>query len=71
VAASSAGRLAKHQGHRSRGAEIYDLKGDPRGERNRYREGDPVSAERLGTLLGFFQAQTLRKPGYSVPYRKW
>jgi len=51
--------------------EIYDIANDPKEENNLYREGDPLSAERLGALNSFFEAQTLRRPGYKVPYRKW
>jgi arylsulfatase A-like enzyme len=51
--------------------EIYDIAHDPKEEYNLYREGDPVSAQRLGVLTAFFEAQTLRRPGYKVPYRKW
>lgn len=59
------------QDSRSRSVEIYDLNTDPREENNLYREDAPSSNERLGALLGFFQAHTLRRPGYKVPYRKW
>jgi hypothetical protein len=51
--------------------EIYDLAKDPKEENNLYREGDPVSAERLGVLTKFFDVHTLKRPGYKVPYRKW
>jgi hypothetical protein len=52
-------------------AEIYDLNADPKEERNLYRDGDPVSAQRLGVLTAFYDVHTLKKPGYEVPYRKW
>lgn len=55
----------------TRVVEIYDLNKDPREEYNLYREGDPDSAKRLGALTTFFEAQTLRRPGYKVPYRRW
>ncbi|APR88125.1 Choline-sulfatase [Minicystis rosea] len=51
--------------------EIYDLARDPGEENNLYREGDPLSASRLGALNAFFEVHTLRRPGYVVPYRKW
>jgi hypothetical protein len=51
--------------------EIYDLRADPHEEQNLYREGDPASAQRLGVLTAFFDANTLRRPGYEVPYRMW
>lgn len=51
--------------------EIYDLNKDPHEENNLYREGDPVSAERLGAVTAFFETHTLKRPGYKVPYRRW
>ena len=51
--------------------EIYDLAKDPGEENNLYREGDALSAERLGVLTQFFDIHTLKRPGYEVPYRKW
>jgi hypothetical protein len=56
---------------RSHGIEIYDLRTDPGEEHNLYDEGSAESAERLGVLDTFFRAQTLKRPGYQVPFRKW
>ena len=51
--------------------EIFDLNRDPKEENNLYDEGSPRSAELLGVLDAFFQASTLKRPGYKVPFRKW
>jgi hypothetical protein len=51
--------------------EIFDLDHDPREENNLYVEGSPRSAELLGVLDAFFYANTFKKRGYRVPFRKW
>jgi hypothetical protein len=54
---------------RTRSVELYDLKSDPREERNLYREGS--AGGRLSMLRAFFELHTFKMPGYKVPYRRW
>jgi hypothetical protein len=56
---------------RSGTVELYDLKSDPDELQNLYSSDDPRSQRLLGTLSAFFEQHTHRRPGYTVPYRKW
>lgn len=51
--------------------ELFDLAEDPGEERNLFDDDDPASVDALLVLEAFFEAHTLRKPGYRVPFRKW
>jgi arylsulfatase A-like enzyme len=48
--------------------ELYDLGRDP-GERRNLFDDSPEAEGRLRALRTFFQAQALRRPGYSPPFR--
>ncbi|MEO7327451.1 MAG: sulfatase [Minicystis sp.] len=48
--------------------ELYDLQRDP-GELHNLFDDAPDAEARLFTLRAFFQAQALRRPGYSPPFR--
>ena len=58
------------QDSRKLGVELYDLVKDPREEHNIF-DDVPDGMKSLGVLGAFFDAHTLRRPGYEVPYRKW
>jgi arylsulfatase A-like enzyme len=51
--------------------EVYDLNEDPGEESNLYRDGDKKIVRRYGVLHAYFEANTFKKKGYKVPYRKW
>ncbi len=50
--------------------EIYDLRRDPRELTNLFDEGDRRRRAQLDLLSRFFEAHTLRRPGYEPPYRR-
>jgi hypothetical protein len=56
---------------RAHTAEIYDLSHDAAESENLFGGGAAPGDERLGVLDTFFRAQTLKRAGYEVPYRKW
>ncbi len=56
---------------RNRGVEMFDLVADPGETRNLYDEANPDAARRYETLRTFFDVQTVKRPGYEVPYRQW
>ncbi len=51
--------------------EIYDLAKDPKELSNLYDEKVGDAEPHVAELAAFFEAQTLSKPGYEVPYQKW
>ena len=51
--------------------EIYDLNSDPKELSNLF-EDPSVDSDRLMSYLGaFFSVHTLKRPGYTPPYRTW
>jgi arylsulfatase A-like enzyme len=56
---------------RPRGVEMYDLTADPGETKNLYDEANPDAKRRYDILRTFFDVQTLKRPGYEVPYRQW
>jgi len=56
---------------RPRGVEMYDLTADPGETKNLYDEDNPEAKGRYDVLRTFFDVQTLKRPGYEVPYRQW
>ncbi len=50
--------------------EIYDLGRDPRELTNLFDEGDRRRRAEIDLLTRFFEAHTLRRPGYEPPYRR-
>ncbi len=49
--------------------EAYDLKADPKELVNLFDQEDPRALEALATLRAFFEANELKKPGYTQPYK--
>ncbi len=54
---------------RAQTSELYDLKTDPGELRNLYDGPDSPGANRVETLRLFFDAHTIKRPGYTIPYR--
>lgn len=54
---------------RSHVVELYDLARDPDETKNVFDASDERDRNRLGTIRAFFEAHTIRRPGYRVPYR--
>ncbi len=50
--------------------ELYDLRTDP-GETNSLADDEERLSRPLSLLRQFFQVQTLKRPGYTPPYRVW
>lgn len=48
--------------------ELYDLRTDPTELHDIFDESGPAGEARLHALRAFFQAHTLKRPGYVVPY---
>ncbi|MCC6556199.1 MAG: sulfatase [Polyangiaceae bacterium] len=51
--------------------EIYDLAQDPGELRNLVDEPGADREAQMGLLAAFFDAHTLKRPGYEPPYRTW
>ncbi len=51
--------------------ELYDLNKDPGELNNIFDHADPQSQDAIGVLATFFSVHTYKRPGYTVPYRKW
>ena len=51
--------------------EVYDLARDPGELKNLYDEHAGEREPHVAELAAFFEAQTLSRPGYEVPYQKW
>lgn len=49
--------------------EAYDLRSDPKEERNLYEEGSKVEGH-VALLRAFFDAHSIKRPGYKIPYRR-
>lgn len=50
--------------------EVYDLQTDPSEERNLIARSEVDAASWVSLARQFFDAHTLRRPGYTVPYRR-
>lgn len=50
--------------------EVYDLQTDPKEERNLIAHSEVDAASWVSLARQFFDAHTLRRAGYSVPYRR-
>ena len=51
--------------------EVFDLNADPREEVSLYDDDARAIVRRYGVLHAYFEANTFKKKGYKVPYRKW
>lgn len=50
-------------------AEVYNLNADPNEMRNLYDGPGSPDAPRVDLLRFFFDIHTIRRPGYTIPYR--